>query len=262
MLKSISTQSSSRDDDNSKQGGRGPIGPGSLGLRRGGSRASKAGPAATTGSGTVNVASIRKNVPRCMYCCCRHRTGRNNRPYGPAVIVGRASNLPAIGIDDDGEENLGDGEGSGKAGRQKRSGGTCGSSGSGGDTSGNDGPAVKNATTAEKSVKSVSSYDNTLSMLSSASPSNSGGSAAGDAGPPECSQSFSDLLRTYLEHTSAHALPRVATSRSRVRRVLWILTFLFFVSYFVYQLGALLSMFYSYPVGATIFIEQRSVLFF
>lgn len=72
-------------------------------------------------------------------------------------------------------------------------------------------------------------------------------------------QTFASLMLTYLERTSAHALPRVARSRSRVRRVLWIGTFVFFVGYFAYQFAALLDMFYSYPVGATIFIDQRSV---
>jgi len=70
-------------------------------------------------------------------------------------------------------------------------------------------------------------------------------------------KTFNSLVLTYLERTSAHALPRVARSRGRVRRILWIGTFVFFVGYFVHQLAALLDMFYSYPVGATIFIEQR-----
>jgi Amiloride-sensitive sodium channel len=70
---------------------------------------------------------------------------------------------------------------------------------------------------------------------------------------------FTRLLLMHLERTSAHALPRVARTRSLCRRLLWLGTFAFFVGYFIYQLVSLLTMFYSYPVGATILIEQQYV---
>lgn len=72
-------------------------------------------------------------------------------------------------------------------------------------------------------------------------------------------QTFCNLVHNYLEQTSAHALPRVARSRSWVRSVIWLVVFAFFVLYFVYQFTTLLRTFYSFPVGVTITIEPRSV---
>lgn len=68
---------------------------------------------------------------------------------------------------------------------------------------------------------------------------------------------FKDLLVFYLECTSAHGLPRAARSSSVCRRVLWAGIFVFFVAYFMYQFVALLTMFYNYPIGVKIVIEQK-----
>lgn len=74
--------------------------------------------------------------------------------------------------------------------------------------------------------------------------------------------SFRDLLSFYLECTSAHGLPRAARTNSCIRRVLWAGTFVFFVAYFMYQCVALLTMFYNFPVGVKIVIEQKYVYSF
>ncbi|KAK2157086.1 hypothetical protein LSH36_199g03027 [Paralvinella palmiformis] len=64
--------------------------------------------------------------------------------------------------------------------------------------------------------------------------------------------SFSKLLGDFLRGSTAHGLPKVVTSASRTRQVIWLIVFCTAFAYFIYQCTILVNYYLSYPVSVQI----------
>ena len=69
------------------------------------------------------------------------------------------------------------------------------------------------------------------------------------------------LLASFLEGTTAHALPKVMSSQSVLRRSFWLAVFLGAFVLFVYQVTVLFKTYYQYPVAVRMQIVNRRVWF-
>ena len=69
--------------------------------------------------------------------------------------------------------------------------------------------------------------------------------------------SFGQVASQFLEHTSAHGLPRIIISKGYFRKILWALIFLGALAYFIYQVQNNFNTFFEYPVGVNIKIRRR-----
>ena len=64
--------------------------------------------------------------------------------------------------------------------------------------------------------------------------------------------SFTKILVTFLEGTTAHGLPRVVTSESKARKLSWLLIFCLAFAYFTYQCTMLVNQYRNYPISVRI----------
>ena len=69
--------------------------------------------------------------------------------------------------------------------------------------------------------------------------------------------SYKEVLKNFLETTTSHGLPRIASERSTCRKIFWVLFFLGALSYFVYSLAGLVKMYREYPVSVHTKIKAR-----
>ena len=69
--------------------------------------------------------------------------------------------------------------------------------------------------------------------------------------------SIGQVASQFLEHTSAHGLPRIIISKGYFRKILWALIFLGALAYFIYQVQNNFKTFFNYPVGVNIKIKRR-----
>ena len=70
-------------------------------------------------------------------------------------------------------------------------------------------------------------------------------------------ETFKHMTKDFLERTSAHGLPKVATSGSILRRVIWVSIFLLALGYFCYQVSQLFDQYFDFPVGVRTTVSKR-----